>query len=367
MSNKTNIINNFILLGATMIGVLIVGIKSSDAQVLIGVSSMTKIVLGMILWVFINTFAHEIAHMVSGRINGFKTVSFKIMFFRAGKVNGKFRISLCPWGEQFGEAELIPTKLENIEKRYKRVARAGIILNAILFIVSLFFFKYWQKWYWVDNKEFLYHLTAFSMPISLYFILANALPMSNEFTRNDGAVLWGIRKGDASVKVMLSLLRVHAMLYNGKTPSEIPSEYYFDVPQLPEDDPNFIILLNNRLYYYLDCGDFDNAKAVIERLESLSDYITKAMENQINADILYAYSTYMLSAEKADNLMEDYDKYLNKVSTPLNMRAKLAYVKNVLADEEIFNEMYPLCENLAKTIDIAGLKKFELKLLETLK
>ena len=367
MSNRTNLINYFILLGGTLASVLAVGIISSSVPVLIGASSFMKIVFGMIVTVFVNTFAHEIAHMISARFNGFKVVSFKIMFFKFGKVNGKFRISLCPWGEQLGETELLPKKLENIEKRYKKVAMAGIVANFILFCVSFVFFFYWKKWYWVENKEYLFHLTAFTMPIALYFVLANVLPMSSDFDRNDGAVLWGIHKDDPSVKVMFSLMKVHAMLYQGFSPAEIPEEYYFAVPQLPEDDPNFIILLNNRLYYYLDKGDYDNAIKIVERLTSLEDYLTRAMEGQVFADALYAYSTYAFNAEKADNTMEDYDAYLNKVTTSLNMRAKLAYLKNVVQDEDAFNEMYPLCENLANNEDIKGLKKLELKLLEQLK
>ncbi len=367
MSNRTNIINYFILLGGTLASVLAVGIISSSVPVLIGASSFFKILCGMVVWVFINTFAHELAHMISAKINGFKTVSFKIMFFKFGKVNGRFRISLCPWGEQLGETELMPKKLENIDKHYKRIARAGIIANFILFCLSFIFFFFWKKWYWIENKEFLFHLTAFSMPISCYFVLANALPMSSDFARNDGAVFWGILKKDPSVTVMFSLMKVHAMLYQGFSPAEIPQEYYFDVPQLQEDDPNFIVLLNNRLYYYLDTGDYENATKTVERLTSLEDYLTKSMEGQIFADALYAYSTYAFDAEKADNTMEDYDGYLNKVSTPLNMRAKLAYLKNVVQDNDSFNEMYPLCVNLANAEQVQGLKKFEIKMLEQLK
>ena len=302
MSNRTNIINNFILLIGGLIGILIVGIVSS--KIIIGFDFI--ILYSAILFVVINTIAHELAHIISGKINGFKTISFKLLCFKFHKVEGKFKVSLIPVGEQIGEAELIPTEYDNIENRYKKVARAGIIANAIVLLLSIPFFFFWEKWFW-SGKAVLFYLTAFSMPISLYFLLANALPMSNNLVRNDAAILWGISHNDPATKVMFSLLKVHALLYKGLTPAEVPEEYYFDVPQLPEDEPNFIMLLNNRYYYYLDKGDYENAKAMINRLESVQDYIEKYMEGPISADMLYSYCTFMKNETTADNLMEDYD------------------------------------------------------------
>ena len=42
--------------------------------------------------------------------------------------------------------------------------------------------------------------------------------------------------------------------------SEIDESYYFDLPQLCEEHPYFIQLLTLRYSYYLDKGDYENAK-----------------------------------------------------------------------------------------------------------
>ena len=359
MSNRTNIINNFILLGGGMLGILAVGIVSSN----ISVGFSFKVFYGVLLFVIINTMAHEFAHIIAGKLNGFKTISFKLLCFKFHKIEGKFKVSIIPVGEQVGEAELIPTEYNNIEKRYKKVAMAGIIANVIILLLSIPFFFFWKKWFWGESAV-LYYLTAFSMPISLYFVLANALPMSNNLVRNDAAILWGIAHDDPATKVMFSLLKVHALLYKGYTPAEIPEEYYFDVPQLPEDEPNFIMLLNNRYYYYLDKGDYENATKVINRLESVQDYIEKYMEGPIGADMLYSYCTFMKNDQTADNLMEDYDKYLNKVINSQNMRAKLAYVLYVLQDEALVEDMFNKTLELAEKTEVLGLKKLEIKLVK---
>ena len=359
MSNRTNLINNFILLIGSVIGILIVGIVSS--KIIVGFDF--NLLYSTLVFMVINTVAHELAHIISGKLNGFKTISFKLLFLKFHKIDGKFKISLIPVGEQIGEAELIPTEYDDIEKRYKKVARAGIIANVIVLILTIPFFFLWNKWYW-GGKAVLYYLTAFAMPISLYFVLANALPMSNNLVRNDAAILWGIANDDPTTKVMFSLLKVHALLYKGLTPAEIPEEFYFDLPQLPEDEPNFIMLLNNRYYYYLDKGDYENAKAMINRLESIQDYIEKYMEGSIGADMLYSYCTFMKDETIADNHMEDYDKYLNKVVNSQNMRAKLAYVLYVLKDKELVEDMYIKALELAEKTEVLGLKKLELKLIK---
>jgi hypothetical protein len=207
-------------------------------------------------------------------------------------------------------------------------------------------------------------LTAFSTPVSLYFLLANALPMSNNLVRNDAAILWGISHNDPATKVMFSLLKVHALLYKGMTPAEIPEEYYFELPQLREDDPNFIMLLSARYSYYLDKGDNEKAIEVVKRLSTLKDYITKDMENQLQAEFLYAYSTFNYDEDSADNVMEDYDTYLNKALTCPIMRAKLAYITYVVKDIELAREMIEATKGLIKDEIATGLAKYELKLIE---
>jgi hypothetical protein len=77
------------------------------------------------------------------------------------------------------------------------------------------------------------------------------------------------------MKVALSVLKIQAEMYQGKTPMEVKKELYFDLPQLPEDDPNFVLLLNARYNYYLDLGDYENAKKVTARLLSQTAFLKR--------------------------------------------------------------------------------------------
>lgn len=359
MSNKTNLINNFILLGLSMVAIVIVGVVSSNA-----ISAIDfKMLYSVVVFVVLNSVLHELFHVIAGAINGFKIVSYRVLWFKWYSREGKVKFTLAPVGDQIGEAELLPTRYDDIEKRYKKVALAGIIANCVLFVVGIVCMFFWHLWT-VDESVIWFRLTAFAMPVSLYFILANALPMTIDFYRNDGAVIYGILKKDDSTTVSFSLMKIQSMLYQGKTPSEIPEELYFDLPQLREDDPNFIMLLSARYSYYLDKGDLEKAKEVVTRLLTLKDYINKDMENQLQAEFLYSYSTFMYDENSADNIMEDYDKYLNKALTCPIMRAKLAYVTYVIKDVELAKEMLIATKQLTKDEITSGLAKYELKLIE---
>ena len=117
--------------------------------------------------------------------------------------------------------------------------------------------------------SWLYCLLSVFLPVSVYCFLTNALPMSDQGIRNDGGVLYGIAKDDDTTAVALSLLQIQAELYAGKSPAEILPSLYFELPQLPEDDANFLLLLSARYAYYLDAGDAENANKVTERIFSV--------------------------------------------------------------------------------------------------
>jgi hypothetical protein len=366
MSNKTNIINNILLLVGFLASVLVVVLVGGFLVPLGNKSYLT--LLSVPVFILINTFFHEIAHIISGKNNGFKTISFKILGFRFRKVDGKLKVNYVGIGEQIGEAEIIPVETKELKVRYKKVAKAGITANLIMTFLSIALMIFW-KIYVKDVTQYnnvWFYLTAFALPISFYFFLCNALPMTNDLNRNDGAYIYGINHNEPEVSVMFSLMEAHALIYQGYTPSQVPEDLYFNVPQIREDDPIFIVLLNNRYCYYLDKGDYNNAKLVIKRLEELSDFIPKYMYAEIQTELLFAYSSFMLDEDTADDVFEDNDKYLNKVLSVTTLRAKGAYVKNVIKDEVLYNDIYQKALQLADEIEVKGLSLYEKNIIKKL-
>ena len=141
MSNKTNIINNILLLVGFLASVLVVVLVGGFLVPLGNKSYLT--LLSVPVFILINTFFHEIAHIISGKNNGFKTISFKILGFRFRKVDGKLKVNYVGIGEQIGEAEIIPVETKELKVRYKKVAKAGITANLIMTFLSIALIIFW--------------------------------------------------------------------------------------------------------------------------------------------------------------------------------------------------------------------------------
>ena len=165
----------------------------------------------------------------------------------------------------------------------------------------------------------------------------------------------------------MNLLVIQSELFNGKTPSEVDEKLYFDLPQLPEDNPSFAMLLSAKYAYYLDKEDYDNAKKTTDRMMSIIDYMPKYFEYVIKTYALYNACAFDFDEEKADDLMYELEKYLNNVNTATTVRAKTAYLLYVKREKEALDIFYKKGVKEADRCLIKGLGVFERKLFEKMK
>ncbi len=358
MSRKTNIINYIINMGATMGALLAVVLLCSDRYSETMVNALIKLLVGAILAGLINTFVHEFGHVIAGKYNGFVFSSVTIWFFKWTKRKKKIRFSFVMMGEEAGYTEMIPSRGENMANRLKRFSFGGIIGSAICVILGIIplFISSLSVW--------VFSIWSMFFPIGVYFLLSSALPASSGGVRNDGAVIYGLKKDDDVSKVTVNLLIIQSQLMGGKTPSEIDENLYFDLPQLPEDDVNFAMILNARYNYYLDKEDYQNAKMVSDRLMSIIDYLPKDYRFIVKTDALYNACTFDYNEENADDLMYELEKFLNNVNNATTVRVKLAYLLYIKKEKEaadiFLNKAYKECDRNK----VIGYGKYERKLLE---
>jgi len=361
MSRRTNLINNIVYMGLTMAALFGVIFVCNERYTDNVVGVMLKLSIGAIIAGVLNTTAHELGHYFSGKKSGFAFSSICIWFFKWSKIGKKTQFDFCMLGEEAGYTEMIPKSTENMEKRLAKMTRGALIASFVMMLIGVppLFIKSLSEW--------IYCVWSVFLPVGVYFFFGSALPMTNVGVRNDGAVLYGLKRNEDSMKVAVSVLCIQAELYGGKMPSEISENYYFDIPQLPEDDPNFALILNARYNYYLDNGDFENAKKVTSRLLGMIDDLPKAYACVIKADALYNACTFDFNEEVADDIMYEYEKYLNNVNTATNVRAKLAYLINVKGESENLDIFYKKGLKEARRCQIKGLGLFEEKLINALK
>ena len=111
------------------------------------------------------------------------------------------------------------------------------------------------------------------LPYALYQFVVNAFTAAYSGGKSDGQVIFEVLKGDPSALVLLAILRVQGMVHEGTKLEDIDEGLLTDLPQLPEDDINFIILTQIRYEYYLTKGDKEKADKYLERFNSLSEYL----------------------------------------------------------------------------------------------
>lgn len=362
MSRRTNIINAVLTLILTF-GALFAVVYVCDYRYAVNniFSVLVWVVIGAVLAGVLNTFVHEFAHLTVGKINGFAFSSIQILFFKWQKQGKKVRFCFAPIHSEAGYTEMIPTSTESLAKRYRRMALAGSLASLFLVLIGVvpFFIK--------GISVQLFCIWAVFVPMSIYSLLSNLLPSSSYGTRNDGGVAYGLRVMDDSSKVMLALLNIQAEMYSGKTPAEVDEKYYFDLPQLAEDDPTFMMLLNARYNYYLDKGDYAKAKQALSRLLSLEEYMPKYFMQVAKTDLLYGYCTFNFDEEKADDVTYELEKYLNNVNTASTLRVKIAYLLYVKRERESLDMFFNKALKEADRVIIKGYGAFERKLIEKMK
>ena len=362
MSKKTNIINNVITYLIT-IGLFFLSIFVGQTKM--NVSSVWSIILAMFVGVIIagivTTFFHELGHLIGGKLNGFDFVSMTVLFFKWEIVRGKVLFSFTGLKNELGYTQMVSKSTKNLAKRYKNMTFFAILFTLIpTFIGAIpLFLKALPLW--------VYSLLVTLLPMGVFSILDNGLPTSSMGVKNDGAIIYGLNKMDDSSKVLVNLLAIQTEMYNGKTPSEIDPSLYFDLPQLREDDINFFLLLNARYNYYLDKGDFENAKKTTDRLLSLEEYAQEEHMLIVKTDALYNYCTFDYNEDRADDLTYELEEYLNKVNTCTNLRVKMAYILFITKEMDNLEQFYNKARKEALDCQIKGLGAFELKLIEKIK
>ena len=358
---RRNLFSYAITLLATAIGFFAVIIVCGNYYGVQLFDAIIRFLIGAIIAGFLNTVAHELGHYFAGKKNGFAFSSMVIWFFKWKKVKNKTKFEFVMMGDEAGYTEMIPTQTEDIDRKFIKMTNGGIFASLIITIFGIppLFMGFLPIW--------IYSIWSMFLPVGLYYFFGTYLPTCSGGMLNDGAVVSSIKKKTDSSLVMINLLKIQAQLYSGKTPKEVDENLYFDLPQLPEDDINFAMLLNSRYAYYIDKEDYENAKKVTERLLSLEDYLPKNFIQIIKTDALYNACTFNFNEDVADELLYEVEDYLNNVNTATNMRVKIAYLTKISGETENLDIFFKKGYIESKREQLKGLGLYEAKLLDKLK
>ena len=318
---------------------------------------------GLLLSTFLVPLVHEMGHLIFGLLSKMAFYSMRILFFIVYREGKKIKLRVAKNSAEYsGSCEMVPKSSEKLYSKFMFMVIGGSFFTLIYLVFLI---------YIVVNASAsglnLYSFLGCGLPFAFYLFTINILPLSSVGEKTDGGVILGLLKKDRFAMATINLLAIQSHYFLGETPAEVEEGLYFNVPQLPDNDVTFAILLNYRYIYYLDKGDQENLLKISERMNEVCDGLDDKMRMNIRSDILYNYCRFIKDDEKAEKLYKEVRKYLMLENTCTNLRIRAAYSfyieKNNLEARQFVNRGL----DEAKRSIIKGIGIFETRLLNELK
>ena len=188
---------------------------------------------------------HELAHLSVGKICSMGAKMPKIRVFASSSVQ------VYPKGDKHMKGRMIATCI------------AGLIFDLLLISLGVVA---------LTVKAVPVYLCV-ALPYAFYEFILNALPVEYSGGKTDGLMVWELITNKPTAQVMLAILKIQGLQHSGTPFNEMDEELFLNVPQLPEDDLNFIILTELRYEYYKALGNDEKAQNYLERFNSLKEYL----------------------------------------------------------------------------------------------
>lgn len=197
------------------------------------------------LGALIDDFVHEGAHFLVGLICSMGVKLPKMRLFKSSSV------------------EMSPKGAKAMKFRFVLTAGAGLFFDLLLILLGVLAFA-------VPSVPPFFGVV---LPYAFYSFLLNVVPLEYPSGKTDGLAIAEVLSKSDSSKVLVTILRVQGLVNAGTPLKEIDESMLMDLPQLPEDDINFIILTQLRYEYYLAKGDDSTAYKYFLRYKDLIQYL----------------------------------------------------------------------------------------------
>lgn len=202
-------------------------------------------IIVIVLGGFFDELVHEGAHFLVGACCSMGVKPPKIRLFKSSSVD------VYPKGAKF------------MRLRFTLTAAAGLFFDFLIIVLGIIAFA----------VPSVHPLFGIGLPYALYTFIINAVPMEYGSGKTDGLVIAEVLSRSDSAKVMIAILQVQGLVNGGMLLKEVDEGLLIDLPQLPEDDINFIILTQLRYEYYLAKGDDSTAYKYFLRYKDLIQYL----------------------------------------------------------------------------------------------
>ena len=312
-------------------------------------ADMVKCIVGFVLGFILTPVIHEIGHVTFAKTAKMECVYVKCFCLKCYRKNGKRAVGFAsPFAPD--ETQVLPKTGGDMRRRASAYAVGGLVFSFILILVTVASAVCVQI-FLAPN-----YLLWGVLPYMGYSFLLNLAPAEYPSGKTDVAVYRGLKKGYDAEKNMLAAMEIQGQLFEGKSFAEIDEGWYFNLPQLCEDEPLFAVMLDLRYRYYLEKGDMERAATCLNRLASVADYMPIAEAEKIAAELVY-----MASLRGETEIAEENAKACQHF-----LRGETAAAKRILAawsqmsgQTEFVKALLVQAEECLQNERIAGVRKFE--------
>ena len=214
----------------------------ADAQLYALIPIYVRLIL---LGAFISELVHEGAHFLVGAMLAMGVKVPKIRIFKSSSV------------------EMYPKGVKAMRLRFILTAAAGLFFDLLIIALGIIALT-------VPTVPAFF---ALGLPYAFYSFVINAVPLEYGAGKTDGLAVIEAIKNDDSTKVMFAVLKIQGMVNGGKLLREVPESMLLDVPQIQEDDINFIMLTQLRCEYYEAVGNDSEAYKYFLRYKEIIRYL----------------------------------------------------------------------------------------------
>lgn len=243
----------------------------------------TLAVVGMATGMLLAPVVHECGHVAFALCNGMQWMRVKCFCFCFSKAEGEKRVTFAsPFAAD--STDVLPKHGGNMRKRTVRYVTGGLVCGGVFaatLLVGAILCSAVGKTNW-----FLWG----TLPYSVYLFLLNIVSAEYESGKTDMLVYREIRRNEPTARVLLSVMEIQGLLFEGKRFSEIDEALFYDLPQICEDEPLYAVLTDLRYRYHLDKAETEKAAACLNRLAALQVYLTDRETERIAAELTYMHA-----------------------------------------------------------------------------
>lgn len=314
-----------------------------------GIETTVKYLIGVALGLFLAPSIHELGHVSFAMIAKMDYVYVKFFCFKIYLKNGKKRFGFAsPFATD--ETQVLPKKGGNMKKRATLYTIGGLVYGGAFLLLVLVGSVLTAVLGSPSYKLFG------MLPYAAYLFLLNVLPLEYASGKTDALVYKGIKKNYDAERCMLSVMEVQGQLSEGKTFAEIAEKYYFNLPQLCEDEPLYAAILDLRYRYFLEKGELEKAADCLNRLALNEEYLPFEELERVAAELVYMHALNgdLESAEKNYAACQEFLK-----GESVTAKRILAAYAQACGKAEAVTLLLEQAKKALEKERIAGIRKFE--------